>query len=146
METYATRELHALPSYLESMRACIEEMWQKAKSANKWKLVKNQAPIWTACVKDRIEKYDEATQKYTHFEENLRAQQNMRAKRLVKILSESNDERLMELATSNGIFNRICLKTLIRHAAEETTGKYESLATWPKSAKWDNCPKNAVSQ
>jgi hypothetical protein len=102
METYATRELHALPSYVEAIRSCMEQMWVKAKRANEWNLLKNQAPVWIRCVDEQIEKYNETTKEYTHFEENLRGQQNMRAKKLVKILRESNDARLMELATKNG--------------------------------------------
>jgi hypothetical protein len=131
LEAYATRELQQLPSYLEAIKECCEEMLQSASTPVLRKELSKQAAVWRDCVnlkfaikgvsaskKSAKSKYvkksskffenlmkDEKKEEYTHFAENLFGQQRQRESVLLKMLLESGSEgdELIGLATGNGM-------------------------------------------
>jgi hypothetical protein len=130
LEAYAMRDLHQLPSYLEAVKECCEQMLEKASTPELMKNLKKQARVWKDCVNLKFaikgvaaskksgksknvkkSKFfgnlmkDEKKEEYTHFEENLFGQQRQWEIVLVKMLLESGSEgdELIELASGNGM-------------------------------------------
>jgi hypothetical protein len=102
MEAYAYGELHVLPSYLQAVRDCCEQMWQNATTMRK-KLA-YQANLWTNCVNMKFEQANK-----DDVADNLHGQQLMRQSKLIDILREGNHDELLQLAMGNGklIFSQV---------------------------------------
>jgi hypothetical protein len=135
LEAYAMRDLHQLPSYLEAVKECCEQMLEKASTPELSKNLKKQATVWKDCInlkfaikgvpasKNRAKPKDvkkakflknllkgEKKEKYMYFGENLLGQQRERATAMVKLLENGSDgHELIHLANGNGLqrYNQI---------------------------------------
>ena len=110
MQAYALRELEAMPSYMEAMRHCVEQILDKTLSAINYaneeeegKALKRKEKKWTNCMKSQITQNDEGN--YTLLKENRLGQFNMRFEKFKEILAKSEELRELASHPDNGNLN-----------------------------------------
>jgi hypothetical protein len=99
IEAYAKHELEMVPSYLEAIRECTEEMLRKemAQGEKPIETAEEKDKDWNGCV-DKIMTNEEDEL----LKQNLEGQWQMRTDKLVEMLEDSEELRASASKTENG--------------------------------------------